>query len=82
LISITESAKSGDLEPKVGDILETFFQLDGRKFKSKYEIDLVRGGDSRRTLVRRKLLYLKKIWLGGRDSNPDTVVQRRRRKKR
>ena len=37
----------------------------------------LRGRDSKRKLAGRKLVLLKELWLGGRDSNPDAVVQSR-----
>jgi hypothetical protein len=56
-------------------MLETAFQLDGRKLKSDNQIAGVRGRDSPATHNGRKLLSCKEMWLGGRDSNPDNVVQ-------
>jgi hypothetical protein len=60
----TPRAKIGDLpreiqniEPQRGDILETPLELAGQKLKSENEIAKVRGRDSRRTLIDRKLLY-------------------------
>ena len=65
---------SGSRE-KSGEILETAEQRDARKSKYQNEIVCLRVRDSKRTLILCNVLIQNDIWLGGRDSNPDTVVQ-------
>jgi hypothetical protein len=64
-----------NVESERGDTSETAFELDRRKLSPKTWIAGVRVRDSRGTRIDRKLLPWNEIWLGGRDSNPDNVVQ-------
>ena len=61
-------------EPQPGDMLET--SESGAPEVEVGERDSeVSGRDLPRTLTGRKSLILHENWLGGRDSNPDNVVQ-------
>jgi hypothetical protein len=68
------------LPTECGDILETAFQLDERKFKFNNGITRASGRDSRRTSIDRKSLFQKQMWLGGRDSSPLANAQRASRR--
>jgi len=67
--------REAEIESERGDILERVFEFDQRKLKSENEIEGVRGRDSQQTLLGCNSLFLKALWLGGRDSNPDNRVQ-------
>ena len=49
--------REAEIESELGDILETVFELDEWKLKSENGIQELRGRDSRRTLIDRKLLF-------------------------
>jgi hypothetical protein len=63
------------IQPERGDILKT--RLESEERKSKFETG-IEGGKRRgfeTDIDRPQVAVLEGNWLGGRDSNPDNVVQ-------